>query len=134
MVPAPINSNHRDPASVAAPDLDVPWSDGRQDLETRVDHARRTQCLHRTNPSYHRSALLGLEKSRQQRRWNDEAILGAIRDFHARTGRWPGQPDFRTVNGLPGVGTVLRRYGSHVTAVHQAQRLPGKHMPKTTSG
>ncbi len=122
VVPAPINSNHRDPATVAAPDLDVPWSDGRQDLETRVEHARRARHRHQTDASYHRAALRGLGRGRRLRQWSDGAILTAIQDFHVRTNRWPGQRDFRSANGLPGVGTIQRRYGSHVRAVRRAER------------
>lgn len=103
--------------------MQVPWSDGRQDEETRAGHAERTRRLHRQDAAYRRAALQGLEKGRRQRRWADDAILNAIRDYHGRTGRWPGQHDFRSANGLPGYGTVQRRHGSHVTAVHTAREL-----------
>jgi hypothetical protein len=117
--PAPIDSNHHDPASVAAPDLNVSWSDGRQDPETRAEHARRTRRPHHENPRITARRLTG-SKGRTRRRWSDTAILTAIRAFNARAGRWPGQLDFRSANRLPGYGTVQRRYGSTVTAVKLA--------------
>ena len=130
--PAPINSNHRSPARVAAPDLDVPWSDGRQDNETRAQHARRTGLLH-GNPSFHRAALRGLAKGHRQRQWSNSAILTAIQDFHDGTGRWPSQSDFRSANGLPGVGTVQRRFGSRVHAMQQAKRCSAAKPSKQAS-
>ncbi|MGH2372755.1 MAG: homing endonuclease associated repeat-containing protein [bacterium] len=130
--PAPINSNHHSPAEVAAPNLDVPWSDGRQDDDTRADHAARTRRLH-NDPSYHRAALRGLAAGRRQRLWSDKAILTAIRDFHERAGRWPSQHDFRSANALPGVGTVQRRYGSHVRAVRRAQSTSSRPSSRTSN-
>lgn len=102
------------------PDLEILWSDGRQDVETRAEHARRTRNLHKTNPTYHQSALRGLDKGRRQGRWPADAILAAIGGFRARAGRWPGQQDFRVANELPSYGTVRRRFGSAVLAAQLA--------------
>jgi hypothetical protein len=123
--PTTHNTNHRDQVKVAAPDLDVPWTDGRQEPQTCGEHAQRTQRRHREDAAYHRSALRGLARGRAQRAWTDEAVLRAVREFRDRTDRWPGQHDFRSANGLPGLGTVWRRYGSHLTVVLQAQKRTG---------
>ena len=113
---------------MVAPDLDVPWSDGRQDVETRAEHARRTRRLH-DDPVYHGSALRGLDNGRRQRQWSDDAMLTAIRGFHSRAGRWPGQQDFRSANELPGYGTVQRRFSSAVSAVQLASMRPSRRQP-----
>jgi hypothetical protein len=83
----------------------VPWSDGRQNDETRADHADAKTA---SGPAVvRRAALRGLEKGRRQRECSEEAILAAIRDFRHRPNRWPSQQDFRSAYGLPGAGTVL---------------------------
>lgn len=106
---------------LTAPELEVPWSDGRQEASTRAQHAAAAHQRHE-DPAYHRAALKGLAAGRARRAWTDVAIMQAVRDYHNRTGRWPGQRDFRNANLLPGLGTVTRRYGSHLRLIRTAQK------------
>src|SRR6266542_1683155 len=92
VVPARHNTHHDDQVRVSAPDVLVPWSDRRQAMTTRQNHAARTAGLH-GSPAYHRAVLRGLAAGRARRSWSDEAIIGAIQSFRSRTGRWPAQPD-----------------------------------------
>jgi hypothetical protein len=101
----------------------VPWTDGRQEASTRAQHAAASRQRHE-DPDYHRAALRGLAAGRAQRAWTEEAILQAVRDFRARTGRWPAQRDFRRSNSLPGLGTVARRYESHLRLVRACESEP----------
>lgn len=104
----------------SAPELEVPWSDGRHEASTRTQHAAAARRRHE-DPVYHRAAVRGLAAGRARRAWTDEAILQAVRDFRDRTGRWPTQRDFRNANSLPGLGTVARRYGSHLSLLRAIQ-------------
>ena len=119
--PTTHKSNHAHQVKLAAEGLEVPWTNGRQGSETREEHAQRTRRLHDADPGYHRAALRGLEVGRVRRGWTDEAMIEAVQAFHVRAGQWPHQIDFRSANGLPGVGTVARRYGSHRGLVRAAK-------------
>lgn len=118
--PTTHNTNHADQVKLSAPELEVPWSDGRQEVSTRTQHASAARRRHE-DPAYHRAALRGLEAGRARRAWTDQAILQAVRDFRDRTGRWPAQRDFRRSNSLPGLGTVARRSGSHLRLVRACE-------------
>jgi hypothetical protein len=67
--------------------------------------------------TYRESSVRGLAKANEARSWSDEAILEAIRAFSRQQGRVPKQAEFRSGNGLPGYGTVWRRFGSTKVAV-----------------
>lgn len=97
LLPAEIPDERSDPA----------WADRRSELQK--------QRLR--DSTYRESSLRGLAKAREARSWSEEAILKAIRSFNRTQGRPPKQADFRSVNGLPGYGTVWRRFGSAKKAV-----------------
>jgi hypothetical protein len=71
-------------------------------------------------PAYREASLRGLAKAREARFWSEEGILQAIQNFYRQQGTTPRQADFRSANGLPGCGTVWRRFGSVKEAVDLA--------------
>ena len=86
-------------------------------------HRHRTKDRHRDDPGFHESSLKGLNAGREQRAWSTENILTAIVNFEQREGRWPGQKDFRSDNGLPSYSTLWSRFGSIAAAVELAEPL-----------
>lgn len=104
---------------------DPALADGRSELQKQ-----RLQ-----DPAFRESSLYGLAKAREARSWSDVAILDAIRDFYRRHAQVPKQADFRSANGLPGCGTVWRRFGSDRKAVALALGdISAKKVPRVASG
>jgi hypothetical protein len=88
-------------------------------------HADRRSELQKRRlrePAYREASLRGLAKATEACSWSDEAIVEAIRSFYRKQGRLPKQADFRSAKGLPGYGTVWRRFGSTKEAVAFALR------------
>jgi Homing endonuclease associated repeat len=53
--------------------------------------------------------------------WNEDAVLDAIRAWHARHGRTPGVADWRNAGyGHPAFTTVIDRFGSWNKAIERA--------------
>jgi hypothetical protein len=58
----------------------------------------------------------GLES--REKRWSEEAILEAMREFEVETGRWPRSTDWEVAcENWPSTGTVYNRFGSWRTAL-----------------
>ena len=116
MGPASRNSNH---VELQCGPLLREIPDGRGDLDL-AEHRSELQRRRLSDPSYRNASLQSLAKSRDGRSWSDEAIFEAIRSFYSRHRRAPQQNDFRSGNGLPGYGTIWRRFGSVSGAVATA--------------
>lgn len=111
--PASRNSNH---LYVECGPLPEEIPDGRNDPDL-ADRRSELQKKRLRNGPYRDSSLRGLAKGREARSWSDEAIFEAIRSFYRKQERHPKQADFRSGHGLPGYGTVWRRFGSAKEAV-----------------
>lgn len=118
--PTSLNTN-RSPFTVALPDVQVEWRDGRTEEAVRTANRTHTGRLHQEDPEYRRAALEGLARARESRRWQRDAIVVAFRQFHAKVGRWPAQEDLRSANGLPSYGVVRRVFGGLPRVVTLAQ-------------
>ena len=61
----------------------------------------------------------GLEP--REKRWGEEAILKAMREFETETGRWPRSTDWDLAcEDWPSTGTVNNRFGSWRAALDMA--------------
>jgi len=118
--PVSLNANHAPGLQLGIPASTIAWRDGREALPTRELHRRATKRRHQDNPGFHEAALGGLDRGRERRAWSTEEILAAIRRFRRDHGRWPTQKDFRSAHGLPGYGTVWRRFDTVAAAVELA--------------
>ncbi len=93
--------------------------DGRSDSRGAKKRSSIQKSRHE-DPHFLRSALKGLEKGRESRRWTERSILEAIRRFNVRNGRPPGQTELRTKNGLPSYGVIHRTFGGLSNVISRA--------------
>jgi hypothetical protein len=93
-----------------------------------ADRRSELQKKRLREPAYREASLTGVAKAREARCWSEVGILQAIQNFYRQQGTAPRQADFRSAKGLPGYGTVWRRFGSvkGAVAIALGVGLPGK--------